>query len=134
MTFPLAVFPAEGKLQLRTGGYSVRADIQEMNTQARRNRLLLLLRRPAVRGPHDRCRRQKFDAQNESRGHGTALLIKTPDGVFDSMLFAQIALHGLRRHIEDASVAKRAKQFDVFGVSPHQRHRRARWLSVEKFE
>jgi hypothetical protein len=50
---------------------------------------------------------------------GRAVCRRKPDSALD-----QVALHGLRRPIEDLPASKRSAQRDVLGVRPHERHRR----------
>ena len=58
------------------------------------------------------------------RGMLRHLLLKRHSKYVGFLFFHQIALHGLRRLVEDFPVAQRAAQFDVLGVGPHQRTRR----------
>ena len=54
------------------------------------------------------------------------LLLKRQDLSARDGLALDVALHPLRRHVEDRAVAQRAQQLDVLGMRPDQRHGAAR--------
>ena len=89
---------------------------------------------PVVDTPVHAPRRQQHDAQSLVARNAARLVVEPPAEDLPHMFLDQIALHGLRRLIEDLAVANRAAQLDVFRMRPHQRTSRAGGLAAKKFQ
>ena len=88
---------------------------------------------PAIITPVHRRRRKGLQAKRLACAHGAALVIEPPDSVGGPGLFHLVALDGLRRRIEHATVVQGPSQFHVFRMGPDQRHGRARGPAEEEF-
>ena len=78
------------------------------------------------RAPADECRGQDLQRAGPCRPATPGAAGRSARSVRRTGLLHEVALHRLRRHVEDLSVVQGAAQLDVLGMRPHQRHGRPR--------
>src|SRR5271165_1090624 len=132
-SLPLAsVLPVKREGDLTAGGEHFSGQIDAMGIPAAVLRLGVLGGQPSVEGPMDQGRFHKEETQLLAKGQSARLVIEAPVKVFGGFLLYQIALRGLRRLVEDATVVQRAAQLDVLRMRPYQRARGAGTLAGEE--
>ena len=63
---------------------------------------------PIVCAPMNQGRGKQSDAEFFAAGQGASFVVEEPQEEITTTLFDQVALHGLRRLIEDAAIAQGA--------------------------
>src|SRR3982751_610604 len=99
--------------------------IEHVNPQPGVPRIGIVRGLPIVDAPANSPWRQQGDAKSFISGHAAGLVVESPAENLADVLFFQVALHGLRRLIENLAVANRTPQLDVLRMRPDQRASRA---------
>src|SRR4051812_1420209 len=128
------VRPEEREHGLSSDRQRSRGQVEDVRAQTRIASVGVMLRIPFVDTPMHLCRRKEHDAQGFVPGNAACFVIESPAENLSYTFLHQVALHGLWRLIEHLTDANRSAQLDVFGMCPHQRTSRARWLATEEFQ
>src|SRR5579863_2692921 len=105
-----------------------------MSSQSGVARIGIVRGLPIVDAPMHASGRKHHDTKGLIARNTSGLVIESPAKDLPHMLFLQVALHGLRRLIENLSIVNRASQLDVLRVRPHQRTCGSGGLSAKQFE
>src|SRR5580698_2056838 len=125
--------PIEGEDDLPSQGQLIGGQVGYARAQSGIIGLDIVRGLPAIKAPMHHCRSVEHKPQVLTRFHGSTLVVEAPSPIGRFPFLDLVAMHWLRRLVEDFAVAKRTPQLDVFRVRPHQGTSGARAFAGKQF-
>src|ERR1700744_705137 len=133
--FPAILFrPEDGETNNAIMRRFCDRQIAKIHADAGRDGWAVCRRHPVVGRPVDQRLLAKFQPQRPSRPNTVDFRSELPDDRRRRRRILDVAIHGLRRHVEHGTVPQRPQQLDVLGMRPYQRHGAAGGPTTEQFE
>ena len=108
-----------------------RRQIEHVDSESGVARVGVVRGLPAIDAPVHAAGREQNDPQGFVARDAARFVVESPAEDLPDVFIHQIALHRLRRLVEDLAVTNRAPQLDVLGMSPDQRASGAGRLSAK---